>query len=90
MSAEDMLTIEVKLNGRVVAEGRLVNQSNLSAHGDYALRWAEYGENEIGIAADKGSTVIEYHRRAQSVWSLVAKAVNAILKHKIDMIEGRP
>lgn len=85
-----MLTIEIKLNGRIVAEAELTNRSGLAPQSDYGLRWIEYGDNELGIAADKGRVVIERHRRAQTVWALVTKACLAILQHKIGEMVDKP
>lgn len=85
-----MLTIEVKLNGRLVGQARLVNQTNLSAISDYSLEWFEAGGDEFlpeGKAA--GRTVITGHRRKSGVWPLVAKAAAAILGQKIDALERK-
>lgn len=85
-----MLTIEIKLNGRIVAEAELTNRTGLSPVSDYSLRWTEYSIDETGIAANRGTTVIERHRRKASVWALVAKATVKILGQMIEKAEARP
>jgi hypothetical protein len=90
MGNEPMLTIEIKVNGRVVAEAELTNRSSLAPVSDYALRWVEYGDEGMGIATDKGRSVIEHHRSAQSPWALVTRACLAILRQKIDGLEAKP
>lgn len=84
-----MLTIEVKLNGRVIAEAWLQNQSQLADVSDYSLTWTEQGEGTLAIPDGSGRMVIEGHRRRQTVWALVAKAAAAILGQKVERMEGK-
>lgn len=84
-----MLTVEVKLNGRVIAEAWLQNQSQLADASDYLLTWTEQGEGTLAIPDDSGRMVIEGHRRRQTVWALVAKAAAAILGQKVERMEGK-
>lgn len=84
-----MLTIEVKLNGRLVGQAKLVNQTNLSEISDYSLEWSEVGDGSLELDDGFGRTVIEGHRRRQTVWALVAKAAAAILGQKIKAMEGK-
>jgi hypothetical protein len=83
-----MLTVEVKLNGRLIAEAKLVNQSNLADVSDYSLVWNEQREDNLRITGDQGRTVIDQHHRRQTVWALVAKAAAAILGQKVERMEG--
>jgi hypothetical protein len=84
-----MLTVEVKLNGRLVGYAKLVNQSNLADVSDYSLLWTETGDASLGIATEEGRLRIERHNRRQTVWALVAKAAAAILGQKVKRMEGK-
>lgn len=84
-----MLTIDVKVNGHLVATAKLVNQTNLSEISDYSLVWDEQREDNLRITGDQGRTRIEGHNRRQTVWALVAKAAAAILGQKVERMEGK-
>lgn len=74
-----MLTVEVKLNGKVVAEVALQNESGLDDVSTYFCRWEEDACDELGIPAASGCFLIKRHARRQSAWALVARAVVEIL-----------
>ncbi len=74
-----MLTVEVKLNGKIVAEVALQNESGLADVSTYFCRWEEEACEELGIPAASGRFMIKRHARRQSAWALVARAVVAIL-----------
>ena len=85
-----MLTIEVKLNGRLIGFAKLVNQSaDLPEISDCSLEWSEAGGDFLleGMAA--GRAVIAGHRRKSGAWALVAKAAAAILGQKVKRMEGK-
>ena len=82
-----MLTIDVKINGELVAQAQLVNMSELADVSDYKMVWGEHPEPTLGIEGNGGKATITGHRRRQSVWTLVAKASMAILDQ---MIGGDP
>lgn len=82
-----MLTIDIKLNGRLIAHAKLVNQSNLAEVSDYSVVWNEQREDNLRITGDQGRILIEGHRRRQTVWALVAKAAAAILGQMVDRVE---
>ena len=84
-----MLTVEVKLNGRLIGFAKLVNQSNLADVSDYSLIWTETGDAGLAIEAEEGRLRIEGHNRRQTVWALVAKAAAAILGQKVEWMEGK-
>ncbi len=85
-----MLTIEVKLNGRLVGYAKLVNQSaDLPEISDYSLEWSEAGGDFLLEGKATGRTVITGHRRKSGAWALVARVSAAILGQKIDDMEGR-
>lgn len=90
-----MLTIEVKLNGKLIAGANLVACGDIVNDGvtvtdDYALRWIE--DQGEGLAATRNADrfVIRGHRRGMSAWALVAKAVVAILGQLADRQEEKP
>ena len=74
-----MLTIEVKLNGEVIAYASASNISNLAEVSDYFVVWNEREAPEMNIAEDYGKFQINGHRRNQSAWALVAKVVVRVL-----------
>lgn len=74
-----MLTIEVKLNGVVIAEASARNISELADTSSYFVVWNEAECAELGIEAQGRKFVIEGHRRRQTAWALVAKVVMRIL-----------
>lgn len=84
-----MLTIEIKLNGRVVAEAAIENISDLAEVSDYRGRWAEHACPELGIEASTGAFRIRGHRRRQSAWALAAKAVEQVLGGLVALAEPR-
>lgn len=79
-----MLTIEVKLNGEVIAKATVVNDSHLADESAYRCRWHELPCPQLGIEAKAGSFVIERHNRRQTAWALVAKVVARVLDSYFD------
>ena len=85
-----MLTIEVKLNGRLVGYAKLVNQSaDLPEISDYRLEWSEAGGDVLQEGKAEGHALITGHRRRSGAWALVARAAAAILGQKTDAMEGK-
>lgn len=74
-----MLTIEVKLNGQLIAQAAARNVSGLAEISDYHVTWHEAACPELGIEEDYHKFTIEGHRRRQTSWALVAKVVMRIL-----------
>jgi len=90
-----MLTIEIRLNGVVIAGANLVPCGDIVNDGvtvtdDYDVQWID--EQGAGLAAtrDAGGFVIRGHRRGVSAWALVAKAVVALLGQLADRREQMP
>jgi hypothetical protein len=77
-----MLTVEVKVNGRVIATASARNISDLSEVSNYFCTWTEEGSEETGEESEYGKFQINGHRRRQSVWALVAKIVVRVLGAK--------
>ena len=73
------LTIEIKINDRVIAYAAANNVSSLADISDYHVVWNEDEAAEIGIENDYGKFVIKAHNRRQSVWALAAKIVSRIV-----------
>ena len=74
-----MLTIDIKLNGRTIAQADLTNLSGLADVSAYDLLWDEDAAPDLCIPESQGRALIKDHNRRQSVWALVAKAVVVIL-----------
>jgi hypothetical protein len=84
-----MLTVEVKLNGRLVGYAKLVNSSDrLPEVSDYALDWSEAGRDFLLEGGSQGRAIIEGHRRKLGAWALVARAVEVILGQKVERMEA--
>lgn len=81
-----MLSVDIKLNGKIIATAGITNVSELAEVSDYQLRWSENRNPELCIPQTQGLALIKGHRRRQSVWVLVAKAVVIIL----DKMAGDP
>lgn len=73
------MTIEIRLNGRIVAEAVIQNITDLKEVSDYRCRWSELACPELAIDPNAGAFVIRGHRRRQSAWALAAKAVEQVL-----------
>ena len=82
-----MLTIEVKVNGRLVGRAQLITRTNLSEVSDYSLEWSEAGGDVLLDGKAHGRTVIRDHRRKSGCWVLVARAAAAILGQKVKAME---
>lgn len=85
-----MLTIEIKLNGEVIAEAHARNISELADSSDYLVTWNEGECAELGIAHDYNKFVIKDHRRRQTAWALVAKVVVKILGQMTGQPDEKP
>lgn len=69
-----MLTIEIKLNGRLIAGANILNGSALADVSNYAVEAVEKASPVTGHEVDFHSTfLVTEHPRRQSVWALVAK-----------------
>lgn len=84
-----MLTIEVKLNGQLIAEASARNISELADTSSYFVVWNETECAELGIEAQGRKFVIEGHCRRQTAWALVAKVVMRILGQMTGEPEGK-
>lgn len=82
-----MLTIEVKLNGEIIAEAQVTNTCDgLPDVSDYKVVWVDIGSRSMGIPHEVGKFQVCNHRRRQTPWALVAKVVVGIL----DKLAGDP
>jgi hypothetical protein len=81
-----MLTVEIKLNGEVIAKANVRNVSSLADVSDYQVAWYEDASPDLCIDASEGLFAIKAHRRRQTAWALVAKVVVGIL----DKLAGDP
>lgn len=89
-----MLTIEVKLNGKPVAEAILVPCGGIVADGaavtdDFHVQWLEDQGSGIEMIRDADDFRIWRHSRGQTVWALVAKTAATILGQKIERMENK-
>lgn len=68
-----MLTIEIKINGRLVATASARNDSDLADISDYEIAYGERPSGSNGELDWNAHGRIEGHDRRQSVWALVHK-----------------
>lgn len=74
-----MLTIEIKINGRLIAGAEIVNDSALAEYSDYIVTAMEKASPETGHREDFSTGWrIECHRRRQSAWALVERVAAAM------------
>lgn len=88
-----MLTVEVKLNGQLIAEAVFVPCGGIVSDGvtvtdDYCVHWLEENGEGLDAVRDADDLVIRRHSRGATIWALVAKAAAAILGQKIERMEG--
>lgn len=89
-----MLTVEVKQNGRIVAEARIVPCGGIVSDGtqvtdDYDVQWVEEQGDGLEAVRDAGSFVIKGHRRGMSTFCLATKVCAGILKQMVERREGK-
>ena len=84
-----MLTVEIKLNGKVVGEAQIRNVTALAEVSTYDVVWAESAAPDLGVPLSSGGFLISGHRRRQSAWALVAKVVGGILGEMVAQAERR-
>lgn len=84
-----MLTVEVKLNGVLIAQAAARNISALADVSDYLVTWNEAACPDLGIKQDFSKFMITGHRRRQTAWALVAKVVMRILGQMTGEPEGK-
>lgn len=68
-----MLTVEVRINDRLVARAVAVNVSDLAEVSDYGIAFSEEESALTGLPAWKAEAAVRQHARRQSVWELVYK-----------------
>ena len=77
-----MLTIEIKINGRLIAGARVQNVSNLAAVSDYSVVAVERASEETGLGDYREDHVLRGHVRRQSVWALVERVAQRVTKDR--------
>ena len=65
---------------RTIASMQIANISDLAAVSDYRIEASETGNPLAGTPARNAQCVVRGHSRAQSVWILLAKASEEIMK----------
>lgn len=66
-----MLTVEIKLNGKLIAGAKAANLSDLAPISDYAVEAVEAASEETGLQDFHRNFTVQNHKRRQSVWELV-------------------
>ncbi len=84
-----MMTVEVKINGQLIARAHVQNLTQLSEVSDYAADWYQAGYPRLSIPEARGMMKIAGHRRSHGVWPLVARVVLGILDQMTGAKEGK-
>lgn len=87
-----MLTVEIKLNGRLVAGAKVENITSLAEVSDYRVEAVEAASDVTGLPNAHLVFEVAGHQRRQSVWALVrqvaAKAA-FVQSRKLAALDGR-
>ena len=73
-----MLTIELKINGRLIAFAEAKNVSDLADVSDYQVKAWTTGCEAVNSPEGQHVFKIYKHRRKQSPWALVRKVANIV------------
>lgn len=84
-----MLTVEVRINERLVARAVAVNVSDLAEVSDYGVAFNEEASEVTGLPAWKADAAVRAHPRRQSVWELVWKIAAQAAGVAQDIERGR-
>jgi len=68
-----VLTIEIKLNGRIIGGAKVTNISDLADVSDYEVVAAEGASEVTGLPDFREDFIVKGHERRQTVWALVSK-----------------
>jgi len=68
-----MLTIDVKINGRLISTARILNISGLADVSDYACKVESEPSKFTGLDHQSHAFQVNHHHREQSAWALVAE-----------------
>ena len=87
----NMLTIELKINGRLVGGAMIRNVSDLADLSDYQAEVVEAASPETGLPTDFRAVLpVTGHRRQQTIWSLVQKVSTMALHARRSGLHDRP
>jgi len=88
---ENMLTIELKINGRLVGGAMVRNVSDLADLSDYHVEVVEAASPETGLHTDFRAVLqVTGHRRQQTIWSLVQKVSTLALHARRSGLYNQP
>ena len=77
-----MLTIDIKVNGRLIGHADVSNISELSNTSDYAYRSESASSPVTGKGQIRSIGTIRHHNRVQSAWALVAEVARSIAQYE--------
>lgn len=77
-----MLTIEIKINGRLVAGAKVRNVSSLADISDYEVEAVESASDVTGLPEFHAAFPVVKHHRRQTVWALVSKVATAAYRRR--------
>ena len=78
-----MLTVEIKLNGKLIAGATAANVSELAAVSNYTVEAVEAASEETGLLDFHRNFTVQNHKRRQSVWELVHRiALKAMTENR--------
>lgn len=83
-----MLTIDVKVNGRLIGSASVQNLSDGDPISDYAVDAMSDQSKFTGAPALKNTFKLLRHRRKQSAWALVAKIAKRLAERERLWVQG--
>lgn len=79
-----MMTIEIKVNGRLIAGAKVTNVSDLADISDYHVEAVEAASEVTGLPDYHDEFPIVAHERRRSVWSLVRKVASEVVASRVE------
>lgn len=77
-----MMTIEVKVNGKLISHAYLQNMSEGAEFSDYYLQSRSNPSPVTGAGEIMMAGHVRHHNRMQTAWALVAEAARIIAEHE--------
>lgn len=75
-----MLTIEIKINGRLIGQAEITNRSGLADQSDYFCSASSEASEVAQLPGCHHTFYVRDHARKQSAWALVAKVADHAAK----------
>lgn len=77
-----MLTIEIKVNGRLIGGATATNASSLAEYSDYKILAVEKGDQQLQLTDYRQEFAVKGHLRQQSCWALVRQIADLVCNER--------